>query len=341
MLFTTSIFICAVNLNYAKQQFNYVEEYLHKSYKEAEKAFHYSRYLATIIDRKFYQELCLVIKTLPPLGQRENFVNEFHWWYQLKQIDIFVPVTNASPLKDTSPLPIVISWEAAVIVVLPTMTRIGSRYMLRMLRDTIIRRYEDYGYGLFHAAVAVIKEKGILIVGSKGAGKTSLLCHFLHATSADFLANDRVLIGGIKCENLLFVPLPIRISNKTIDSIPSLAQFMAVSPSLNRTLSEETPPTSLVDNKLELTPRELGIAFDAGLSTTAKLSVILFPQFKPSLGQGVEFHLINLSDAVPILRECCFTPNDESWRDTWVTSRVKSQAVLESECQAKLERYLA
>ena len=57
-----------------------------------------------------------------------------------------------------------------------------------------MNRAQRRGGLLLHAAAMAVGDRGIVITGPKGAGKTSLLIHALRARSARYVSNDRVVV---------------------------------------------------------------------------------------------------------------------------------------------------
>ena len=70
----------------------------------------------------------------------------------------------------------------------------GRIQLMRVLREYAMNHYMQQGGVYFHASAVVFGDKGLLIVGTKNAGKTSLMTHFLRHAGAAYVANDRVLV---------------------------------------------------------------------------------------------------------------------------------------------------
>jgi serine kinase of HPr protein (carbohydrate metabolism regulator) len=69
---------------------------------------------------------------------------------------------------------------------------------MRIIRSVFARECLLNRYIYFHAAAIRYKDKGILLCGSSGKGKTSLLLNYLQTKTGELIANDKVFIG---CDN--------------------------------------------------------------------------------------------------------------------------------------------
>lgn len=64
-----------------------------------------------------------------------------------------------------------------------------------IVRQIVTDQLFQQRYVLFHSAAVAIKDKGILIAGFKGQGKTSTTIALLRNLEADYISNDQVLLG--------------------------------------------------------------------------------------------------------------------------------------------------
>ncbi|MEM1112439.1 MAG: hypothetical protein AAGI11_11080 [Pseudomonadota bacterium] len=98
--------------------------------------------------------------------------------------------------------------------------------LMRVLREFTMNHCMQQGGVFLHASAVAYGDAGLLIVGSKRAGKTSLMTHFLRNTSAAYIANDRVYINPRE------VPLSMR-------GMPTIASIRAAMPALFPGMQEQ------------------------------------------------------------------------------------------------------
>lgn len=66
---------------------------------------------------------------------------------------------------------------------------------MRIIRSLMMRSLLKNQYVYFHAAAISYRNKGILLTGASGKGKTSTLLHFMNNKHGFLIANDKVFIG--------------------------------------------------------------------------------------------------------------------------------------------------
>jgi hypothetical protein len=170
-----------------------------------------------------------------------------------------------------------------------------------------------------------------MILGEKGAGKTTLLCRLLSMSCFDFIANDRLLVS--QSLNLTYVPMAIRLTPKTIQSIPELASYYELEKNYLRrnTLPLESIPPQ--DYKIELTPNELSKALNVTLAVHGTLQLIIQPNFQLTATKCFIEEMRSLDEKYALLKASCFTPRDEKWTELWITVREKSDEELDQEAE--------
>lgn len=196
---------------------------------------------------------------------------------------------------------------------------------LRVLREYIYRSEEDNGKIFMHAAACAIEDRGFLILGEKGLGKTTLLNYLLEC-KADYLANDRTFL--LCCNSEISIegfPIPMRISYETINK---MSQLINVN-SLYRKQSETS-------DKAIITPCEIAQIYNIKILPKAKLTAVFIPQIR--IGENI-LNVQSISDKVHqrILHENCFTPEDESRKNEWICHCKKSKRDLKKNAREVLE----
>jgi hypothetical protein len=157
--------------------------------------------------------------------------------------------------------------------------------LLRLVREYATHHLAAEGAVLFHAAALGYDGRGMLIVGPKRAGKTSLLIHGLGEPGSTFIANDRAVVSRDPCDGwrLGGMPTVISIRPGTVELLPRPGFSAARRWSARMTLSEalaatvDRPPAS-GSQPLSISPRQLCHALGVGRVESAPLRAIVFPR---------------------------------------------------------------
>jgi len=150
-----------------------------------------------------------------------------------------------------------------------------------------------------HAAAFSVNGKGVLLAGSKGAGKTSLLCHVMGSTSAALLSNDRVFVHFEDTIPILRgVPTMVSIRPKTLDVFPILRTPCGSVRSAHKAKSSSPPG-------LHLTPAEFAGRLSSGRVSSAVLHAIVLPEISDSLDTW-SLELLSHSAAETLLESCLY-----------------------------------
>ena len=147
---------------------------------------------------------------------------------------------------------------------------IEEYHLLRnLIREPIIAKYIDLGYKGIHASSCTINEKGVVIPGIKGAGKTSLLTHLLE-NGARYIGNDFVLYKkDNESVNLKAIPQAVRYTEETINANEVLSNYY-----------KKFGFGKLIDGKVEFQPSLFDrIYLNHCLSSTSKLELVVLPSF--------------------------------------------------------------
>jgi len=204
----------------------------------------------------------------------------------------------------------------------------GPRHVLRLIRELMLRSYEDIGAVVFHAAAVEIDGGTVMICGPRGAGKTTTAAALMHqfGPRARLLSNDRVL----SCDDLqvVGVPLPVPVAGGTLDAFPVLRDAVPVvqrerpgEPALDR-----IPLQFGTSRKIAFPARTFAAAFGSGLAAAGRLSAIVFPSLTDD-DSPVSIRHAASAETHAVLSGCCFTPADEFWRP-WLVPRSRDDAEL-------------
>jgi hypothetical protein len=202
-------------------------------------------------------------------------------------------------------------------------------YPLRLMREAMLRTYEDHGGIVFHAAGADLDGHGVMICGPRSAGKTTLLTCLLRCTRGALLSNDRLI-----CDphgRLVPVPLPVPIARGTLEAVPELAQAVPALSRPQRAVSE-LPRTFGTSEKAEFSAREYVGALDTALSIGSRLRTIIVPRFTET-AEPTQIRAMPREEATRVLRANCFTPHDEFWQQPWLVPRITPEPELHRRAQ--------
>ncbi|MQA87708.1 MAG: hypothetical protein GEV03_24560 [Streptosporangiales bacterium] len=196
----------------------------------------------------------------------------------------------------------------------------APRYALRIIREVMMRSYENAGGVIFHAAGVDLGGDAVMICGTGGAGKTTTMTAILRRAGSNgaLLSNDRLTVHGT--DRIVAVPLPVRAARGTIDAFPEL--HAAATP-VNLA---DLPPEFGTQIKAAFPARRYAAAFGADLSPGARLAAVLVCSFTDD-ARPAHARRLGREQARAALAQACFTPRDEFWRP-WLLPRHHSDAVL-------------
>lgn len=207
--------------------------------------------------------------------------------------------------------------------------------ILYIIREIYVRLQEN-NYSLFmHGSSVEIDNNGIIILGTSGSGKTSLMYKLLSSCddlNTGFISNDRTFLTSDN--SLEYFPIPIIASNGSLLNYEELRRFIITKEDYRKKIIL----TKKMDSKFPITSKELSEASKAQLIPRSPLSIILISNILLS-SQGV-FRLDKVNSTEP-LQENCFTPKDtESLRKEWIYRRNISDEMLEDFSKQRMQYVL-
>ncbi|WP_043267142.1 hypothetical protein [Streptomyces sp. CT34] len=206
----------------------------------------------------------------------------------------------------------------------------GERYLLRVIREVVMRCGEDRGWSAFHAAAASVEGHGVLIAGPTTAGKTTVLTALACHRRADLVASDRAMLTQ-NAADVIGVPLSTRIAGGTLSA---LAPREALPP--HRVL----PRTFGTDQKASCTPRDFAAAFAAQVREGAPLRLALLPRLRDD-DTPLSIRRLHGEPARAELAAACCTPDDEDWLHPWFAHRNHSVDGLRAQAAQALDDLVA
>lgn len=206
----------------------------------------------------------------------------------------------------------------------------GERYLMRVVREVVLRCSENRGWISFHAAAAALDDHGVLIAAPSGAGKTTVLTALAAHHGADLIASDRALITA-DAGTVAGVPISVRIGGGTLS---------AVAPREGLPNPHTLPDAFGSARKAALTPREFARAFSSHVRETALLRLVVIPRLR-SGDQGLRSRVLGVTQARTALAAACCTPHDEDWREPWFAVRTRPVDDLARQAAALIESLVA
>ena len=211
--------------------------------------------------------------------------------------------------------------EGSQVDVVAPSSRPSTRIaLLRLVREFATHHLAAQGALQFHAAALEHDGRGILIVGPKRSGKTSLLIHCLGEAGSLFVANDRAVVSSDSRLGwrLGGMPTVISIRPGTIELLHRPGFLAASRGSARMTLTEalappaDGPPASAAQ-QLSISPRQFCHAVDAGRVESAPLRAIVFPRVDTD-HDGLHFSRLSADGASERLRSHLLHPADTVFR---------------------------
>ncbi|MGH3568507.1 MAG: hypothetical protein ACRDRH_21275 [Pseudonocardia sp.] len=191
------------------------------------------------------------------------------------------------------------------------------RYPIRLVREAMLRTYEDADGVIFHAAGVDVGGAAVMICGPRGAGKTTVTATLLRLPSAALLSNDRLV--GYQGDHVVAVPLPVPTGRGTIQAFPELERLVR-RPTANGIELDTMPADFGSTVKHAFTARQFAEAFSARLIARSTLRLIVVPRLADT-GEPAGFRRLSEAEARQVVAANCFTPRDEFWVRPWLVPR--------------------
>ncbi|WP_431984138.1 hypothetical protein [Streptomyces qinglanensis] len=202
----------------------------------------------------------------------------------------------------------------------------GERYLMRVVREVVLRCSESRGWTSFHAAAAALDDRGVLIAAPSGAGKTTVLTALAAHHRADLIASDRALVT-VDAAMVTGVPISVRIGGGTLS---------ALNPRAGLPRPHALPRAFGSAHKAALTPHEFAGAFSCRVRETAPLRLIVVPRLRDD-DQALSSHILGALRARTALTAVCCTPHDEDWLEPWFAVRTRPEADLARQAAALID----
>jgi hypothetical protein len=211
------------------------------------------------------------------------------------------------------------------------------RYPIRLIREAMLRTYEDTGGVVFHAAGVDVGGVGVMVCGPRGAGKTTTTAALLRSTGAALLSNDRLIAH--QGNHLVAVPLPVPTARGTIEAFGELEH------SARRAMTETAELGMMPANfgstvKHAFTARQFAQAFHTDLISASVLQLVVVPQLTDTREPARVRHL-SPDEAHQVIAANSFTPRDEFWVRPWLIPRQRDDDLLHRQANAAIQHVTA
>lgn len=229
------------------------------------------------------------------------------------------------------------------------------KYCLRAIRELHLRNSELSGATLLHAAsIEVAPGEAWLLVGEKGAGKSSLLLWLLLSDPQfRMLSNDRSFIwapGSLRFDShwwTTYFPMAALIGPGLLQA--ALGENWLQQSSLitrkqeNRIekiaeLVAKEGASSHFSKKILMSSRDISTLFKKETSATARIKGIVFPDLRTSTDGGIQVKKLPVAEAVARLKRQCYTPNDPAYGSGWLVDNSEKRDALGLKAQEQLSK---
>lgn len=178
-----------------------------------------------------------------------------------------------------------------------TSTARPHRYPIRLIREAMLRTYEDAGGVIFHAAGVDIGGAAVMICGPRGAGKTTVTAALLRSPDAALLSNDRLV--AYQGDHIVAVPLPVPTARGTIQAFPELERLVR-HPTANAGELDRMPTDFGSTVKHAFTARQFAEAFNARLISRSTLRLVVVPRLADT-NEPAHARRLPVAEARPIV----------------------------------------
>jgi len=193
--------------------------------------------------------------------------------------------------------------------------------LIYIIREIYVRLEENKKSIFIHGNGVNIDNKGLIIAGNSGSGKTTFMLKLFEATQNCFsyLSNDRVFLTQ---DNIIkYFPIPLILANGTARNIKPIYNFLLNRDSLyDSTYSKDILLNGKDDKKYALYKKYIKEIFsNCNVVEHDKLNAIILPKMNFNITDIEVKKTSNYEDLIYV----CFTPTDsESLRRPWIQERI-------------------
>lgn len=222
----------------------------------------------------------------------------------------------------------------------------SSKHLMRALREVHLRSCENLGAVLLHAAsVEIDRDECWLIVGEKGAGKSSLLLWLLLSNSRNkLISNDRTFLwapGKLQSNNenwwgsffpmaALLGPglLQATLGQDWIQKTSTITRKQDQPIEMIAKKTDEEGPSTHFTRKVMLSSADYSHLYSRANKAYSQVKGILFPRLIHDDEQDFEFSSIDKETAFAKLIAQCYTPIDPAFGSGWLIESTEASSEL-------------
>lgn len=227
--------------------------------------------------------------------------------------------------------------QRRISIYLHSETRRPHRYPIRILREAMLRTYEDAGGIIFHAAGIDVSGAGVMICGPAGAGKTTVASALLRHAGTTFVSGDRIV--AIAGRRMVAVPLPVNAARGTIEAFGELRTILN-GDAAGQAGTSMLPADFGTRVKRSFTPSQFAGAFSAGFGSASTLQLVVVPRLTDTAAPA-SLERLRGSHARSAIAESCFTPRDEFWITPWIIPRHTPDSTLQRRADTMVDAITA
>jgi hypothetical protein len=168
-----------------------------------------------------------------------------------------------------------------VLIVTPEADGLALFFLMRVVRELAMNTARGNGRLFLHAAALELGDRGVIIAGTKAAGKTTLLMSLLRHRGARYVSNDRVLVDTARDPAMVRgMPTIITIRPGTLAVLPTLRdRLLAGGDELRLSFADAANRfPALDDERVFLTPAQLCSLIGVSALAEVEACSLVFPR---------------------------------------------------------------
>ncbi len=179
------------------------------------------------------------------------------------------------------------------------------RMVMRTMRELATLNFMERGYLHLHGSCYARDGQATLFLGEKRAGKTTQLVQALACSSADFVANDRVLVSDNEIVGMSTI---VSVRAETLRMFPSVGERHSNHRFHREYCLDEQQPDGPASDDAKITAAQFCKLTGANAVRSAPLGQIVFPQFLAQQARSVYIQL-NVTQAAARIRQAILAPH--------------------------------
>lgn len=277
-----------------------------------------------VFDAKLYDSILRIVNS-EKYVIKQTHISDAYKFCDYKDMRLIVPLAKWYNF-------LIVQYEKTISIVSKK-----NDYSIFILRDLIKSQLENSGGVLFHSASIIKDDNSALIIGDKGAGKSTFAFGMADAFDYRLISNDRTYLT--KDNRLISFPIDIRLGKGTITHNNKLKNMIRSSPKfINEfaTLKDDA-------DKITVFPYDVNQTIPMPThSKDKKLSCVIIPQFDKYLGTDNLYisNPTNKDYVRQVIQKNCLTPNDPIWIQSLLEQNIHSQKELKDIADAKIDHIL-